>query len=414
MNGIVPMKKQSLTHPIFWLSLLDQISITIAYPLLTLICFDPHSSLFSPQTSQATRSIWYGIFSGLPHSIALLAAPVLAYLSDYVGRKKVLLYGASSAALFSFLAALGVIWGNLWLIVAASVLWGIFVRTEPVALACVSDFSTKENKILHMGYLQLFISIGACIGPFITAYFAERFFFKTLNFSLPFLIGGGFGLFTFAMTYKLFQETYRPPIEKRYSTFKENLSLLAQKKIFKLSLILILTQISWRIYYQFMPPVLKITWHSSSTQIGIFMGLIALWLIIGSGFLIRPLKKYLTTQRIMQYSLYMMLLGALIAVMSILLTKHHLSEMLAWLSAIPIAIGDVILYSALSTLYSESVDAHHQGKIMGINIVLVSLVWTITGFLGGLLAAINIHIPILIAPVTLILLILLWPTLKLT
>jgi len=397
--------KRSLAHPIFWLSLLDQISITIAYPLLTIICFDPHTRLFAVSTSQAVRSIWYGIFSGLPHGIAILAAPILAYLSDYIGRKKVLLYGATSAALFSFIAASALIFGNIWLMIAAGIIWGIFVRTEPVALACIGDFSTDENKMIHMGYLQLFISIGAFIGPLITAYFAQRFFFNTLNFSFPFLIGGFFGIITFWMTYKLFKETYQPPIEKKYSTFKENLKLLARKNIFKVSIILILTQISWRIYYQFMPPILKVSWHSSSAQIGIFMGLIALWLIIGSGFLIRPLKKYFSTGKIIHYSIYAMLLGSLLAAGSVLIKIYFFAKLLAWISAVPIAIGDVIAYSALSTLYSDTGDVHHQGKMMGLNVVIVSLVWTLTGFLGGLAAAANIHLPILIAPATLIILV---------
>ena len=65
----------------------------------------------------------------------------------------------------------------------------------------------------------------------------------------------------------------------------------------------------------------------------------------------------------------------------------QISQYLLWISAAPIAIGDVVAYIAITTLYSNAVDKDNQGKVMGLCFIIISLTWALTALLGGVLAS---------------------------
>lgn len=65
----------------------------------------------------------------------------------------------------------------------------------------------------------------------------------------------------------------------------------------------------------------------------------------------------------------------------------------------PTAAGDVIAYSCLTTLYSNVMPAEKQGKVMGINFIVVGSIWATTGFLGGILMGFSPLLPLALAPI---------------
>lgn len=389
--------------PIFSIIFLDEIGMNIGFPILTFLCFDKKSSLFAATTSHAIRSYWYGILNSLPFIIAIFTVPILTWLSDYYGRKKILFIGALSILGFSVFASLGIIYGTIILVVIGRIVNGICARIQPTALAVIGDISNHKNKIVNMGYLQFYISIGAFLGPLIGGYFANRFLFKQLNFSLPYLIAAGFGLSTLLFIVFGFKETLTKPIERKVS-FSKIIPLLKNPTILKISLILLLTQISWRIYYQFIPPVLKVHFHYSPQIIGMFVAMIAAWLALATSIGLKLLDKLFTTKNILYGACISVFLGLLLANFANHLHPSTLSQIITWFAAAPIAIGDVIIYSLITTFYSNAASEHNQGKVMGINYIIVTIVWATTGILGGCLAAININVPIMFAPLSLLIL----------
>jgi hypothetical protein len=92
------------------------------------------------------------------------------------------------------------------------------------------------------------------------------------------------------------------------------------------------------------------------------------------------------------------LIGLIGTALCCLHTESVLTQSVIWVVAALIAIGDVIAYSALVTLYSNAVAAEHQGKVMGVCFVVVALVWSVMGLLGGKLMSYNLVTPLLVAP----------------
>ncbi len=397
----IKQTKSNTIVPLLWVMLFDHTSLNITFPILTLLFFDLQSHLFPPDTSHAVRSMWYGLCLAIPHIVNLIMTPILSALSDEFGRKKILLVGTLGALLFALTAALGIFFGLLSLLFLGRFIQGAFSRTNPIAQAVIGDISTRENKVRNMGYLQLSISLGAFIGPIIGGYFANQFYFSTLNFSAPYWIASFFAGISCLLTLFFFKETHliknQPAV---WNVFK----LPSLKKVFfhpqvlRVSAILLLSQISWSMYYQFIPPILKTTLGFNAHSLGLFVGLVALWLALATGFGIKFLQEYFTLKEILFISLYLVLLGLVLSVLFCVSPGKSYS-LLIWIAAIPTAVGDVIAYSCLTTLYSDVVEKEEQGKVMGICFIVVALIWSLTAMLGGVIMSFNELLPLLLSPV---------------
>ncbi|MDR3490486.1 MAG: MFS transporter [Gammaproteobacteria bacterium] len=397
----IKSNKSASIFPLLWVMLFDHTSLNIAFPILTLLFFDVQSHLFAPGTSHAVRSMWYGVCAAIPHVVNLVMTPLLSALSDEYGRKKILLVGTLGALLFALTAALGVVFGLLSLLLLGRFIQGAFSRTNPIAQAVIGDISTRENKIRNMGYLQLSISLGAFIGPIIGGYFANQFYFSTLNFSLPYFIATLFAGISCLLTLFFFDETHTVRSKPTLNYF---FNLAALKKVFfqpqvlRISAMLLLSQISWSMYYQFIPPILKTALGFKAHALGIFVGLEALWLALATGFGIKFLQNFFDLKKMLMLSLYLVLAGLVLSVLFCLLPAKGYS-LLIWLAAIPTAVGDVIAYSCLTTLYSDGVLKEEQGKVMGICFIVVALIWSLTALLGGVIMSFNVLMPLILAPV---------------
>lgn len=397
-------RTQGIINRLLGIITLDQTYIQFTLPVITLIFFDPASRLFPVDTQLAVRSMWYGVCISIPSFINLFFAPLLSTLSDEFGRRKFLLFEIMSSFCFMLMAGFAVLFGQLWLLLASFVVRGAFSRTNTTALAIIGDAASQDKKMMYMGYLQVAISIGACIGPIISGFFAHSFFFSTLNFSLPFFIAACLAFTNAVLTYFLIDETLQQSSSQAWRTKTSNrliANLLAVKHvithpdILKTSLLLLLFQLTWACYYQFMPPLLKTVYHFDSHLLGIFIGMIAFWLIIGSGPISKLAHQIFSPRNILNVSIALELAGICVT----LATYYHiLPDIFLWAGAMPMAIGDVLAYICLTTLYSNVVADHMQGKVMGINFLIVGLIWGGSGFCGGLLINYSPMLPLLLAP----------------
>ncbi len=402
------MKSKTPLLPLLWVMLFDHASLNMTFPVLTLIFFDAQSSLFTSGTSQAVRSMWYGLCVAVPHLVNIFITPILSALSDEVGRKKILLLATSGALLFALVAGLGILWGLLSLLLLGNIIRGAFSRTNPIAQAVIGDISTTENKVRDMGYLQLAISLGAFVGPVMGGYFANPFFFKQLNFSLPYFIAAVFALVSCLLMIFLFEETHvkeKAPSFKKLG-FEGFVKIILNPHVIRISIILLLTQVSWSLYYQFIPPILKTTLHFSAHSLGLFIGMIAFWLALTTGLGIKQLRKIFSLEQMLIGSLYVVLFGLLLSVAACWFNGSTFSHVVIWLAAMPIAVGDVIAFSCLIALYSDAVLKEEQGKVMGVCFIVIGVVWALTALVGGMMMSYVDVMPLAVAPLGVLLAIL--------
>jgi MFS transporter, DHA1 family, tetracycline resistance protein len=375
---------------------LNQTALTITFPLVTLIFFDPQSRLLTSDLSTAARSMWYGLCVALPNIINLFFAPYLSILSDEMGRKKILIIEVGSAALFTALVGFGIYFGSMMLVFAGFIIKGAFSRSNPTALAIIADSTPSTKKILYMGYLQFAISVGAALGPIIGGYCATLYFTQ-LNFAAAFIIASVVALISTQLAYVSLPETLINKTISNKARFDwiGLMQCCQQKSVQRIALILILTQISWSAYYQFIPPILKTQQHFNAHQLGWFIGSIAIWLAFAAGPLLVCLHRVLSTQKLLLTSLYFLLAGIFLTIMTQL---EWLPKQMVWLAALPVAAGDVIAYSCLIAFFSNLTSHQHQGKIMGLGFLIVGLTWSLTSFCGGFLMGYHALLPLMLAP----------------
>ncbi len=383
-----------LIRPLFGIVFLDQLYLTLTYPLITLIFFDADSRLFTADTPYAVRSLWYGLCIALTNIMNIFFASSLSILSDKWGRKNVLMIEIASAVIFALGVACGIYIGSLALIFAGFVVKGAFSRTNPTALAIVGDMAPKEKKVIYMGYLQFCISLGAAAGPILGGYFANKFYFHQLNFSAPFFIAACLALINVVVTFFSLQES-RPAANSQPFDWRSVTTLFLHPAILRTSLVLLFLQVSWSMYYQSISPILKTLKHFDAHQLGWFIGMIACWLAFAASVLLYVLHKYLRLRQILLASTYAMLIGLGTTLLACLYPEY---SVLAWLGAAPIAAGDVIAYSCLTALYSSLVAPHQQGRVMGICFIIVASVWALTALLSSLLMTITPELPLVLAP----------------
>lgn len=367
----------------------------IIFPLFALVFFDLQSHLLSSDASHATRSYWYGICIAIPSIATFFSAPILSCLSDRYGRKKLLIISLSGTMISGLITSSAILASSIYLFIFGIFVQGLFCRTNPLAQAAIGDIETGKNKLSTMGYLQSMIAFGAFLGPIIGGYCAHLYF-SQINFSAPFLFSALLSAIGVLICCFFFKETLITP----HKTFSWRLifgSVILFKETLGFAALLACGQFTWSFYYQYVPAALKLTNQFSASSIGLFVGLMALWVTLGSSLGIRVLRDRFTLFSCLKIGLLLQCFGGIL----IIIALYTHCTWLIWLSSIPAAIGDVTAFGVLSTMYSNRYQ-DKQGQAMGACYINAALIWTITGLLGGYLMAISTFFPLIIAPISVI------------
>ena len=152
---------------------------------------------------------------------------------------------------------------------------------------------------------------------------------------------------------------------------------------------LALSQCSWGAYFEFMPPLLKTQLHANPMHIGWFISLITVMLAI-TAFIISPyLTKKISPHQQQGIAIATLLAGCVCAASAGLLPAKPLTYNLFALSACLCACGDVLLYIMIVSDFATYAPKHCKGQMMGLDYLVVTLVWGGMGQLGGWILAHN-------------------------
>lgn len=135
------------------------------------------------------------------YSAALfVSTPLLGRLSDYYGRKPVLLLSMAGAVLAYLMLASAT---SLWMIALARIIGGGMAGNIAAAQAYITDITSAENRARGMGMVGAAFGIGFIIGPALGSALAGDDF-ETANFVLPALFSAFMsGLAFFAILFFL-------------------------------------------------------------------------------------------------------------------------------------------------------------------------------------------------------------------
>ena len=367
---------------------ISEFATGLATPLLTFLFFSTDSSLFPRDLSMAQRGVIFGLFIGIYRLAGLFSNPVFGFLSDLFGRKKIILIAIVGIFIFGICSILALIFHSVWVFAIGACIFSFLWSLRPVSAAAINDVTDNRHKIKNLAFMQFFIGIGAGLGPILGGYLG---LFKPMgyHYMLPFILVVIFSVFLFIYTNCSFKETLSA--SNRFTSPKElflpsNIqTLFSNKTLYFLMLINILDQFSWGAYYNFMPPITKIVFNYGISSVGLFIGLIGIWLIVSTGVLIPFLQRYFNNTQLIIVSSLIGTVGVIINYAATFFPDQILAHYLIWICAFPIAAGDVILFCLLVSLFSSYVSKQYQGTIVGIVYIVGMAMWCLAAPIGGYL-----------------------------
>jgi MFS family permease len=386
------------TASLFLVLIIDAMGMGLVLPLLGPLFMEPSSGLLYAGDTTVIRDIWYSLVVASFSFFMLFGAPFLGDLSDHLGRKKVLLLCLYGTAFGCFLSALGIIIRSLTLLIAGRAIAGFMCGSQSLAQAAIVDMSAASKKVVHLSLISFASCLGFILGPYMAGWLAAPSIVLYYGFTLPFIVAG---LLAFANASALiftFKETFFSKAERKMYLMKGwdiFISAFSNAKVRKLTVIYLLAETGWSLYFQFMPLHLINAFEYESVQIGHFMAYMGVLFALALLGIIRIASKLFSTKELTCYSLLLTAFGVILAMFN--------NELLIWFSAIPASIGGALYYVALLTLFSNAVDAQSQGWVMGVFAAAAAFSWALSGFLIGAFSMFGMYTPFIFACILLLL-----------
>lgn len=388
----------SSAAPLFLAIFVDGMGLGLLFPILNSLLVDPHSSFITMSANLATRHFIFGATISIFMLCWFFGAAFLGDLSDIIGRKKSLLISLVGSCLGYLLSGIAVGYHSLTLLIIGRVIAGFTAGSQAIAQASIVDLSSPENKTRNIGYVLFFCSFGFICGPLCGAFFSNNHFVPWFNLATPFYFASIVSLINALMLTKLYQETFirTSPIKiKLHRAITIFISAFQHDKVRHLSVILLLMLLGWSSYYSFISMFLAGRYQFDTSQIGLFMSVLACGFGLGFGLLVNYLSKRFPLVPTINCGL----IAAAVLSFFTVISNH---PFFVWLYTAPIGTAVAIAYSMIISLFSNQVDENSQGWVMGITGSIMAIGFAITGISSAFLADLNVGAPIWFAGIFLL------------
>jgi MFS family permease len=307
-----------------------------------------HNLFWSPDIS-----LWVA-YAAFPIG-EVIGSPILGDLSDWVGRKKVLVWGFAGSIFSMALCAWSLWLGDFSLFLIGQLLVGFFAGKQAMAQAAITEIQggTKGQKLAFLSVLGgLAWALGPLLGGILMTYG---------GYIWPNILACGVYLFSLFCTHYLFTDNYHP-IQREFSVKKflqsaaDTFTLTWKEKLFS---IFLLNLLGWYILIVSFSDFLITRFHLTDAEIGIYNSYFSLCFalggVIGTAFILHRWKA----QNILFWSLLVGSFG-----LFLLFGAERVVELWTYL-AIP-ALTEAWIYPAYQTVLSDKTCEKSQGKLFGL------------------------------------------------
>ena len=299
-----------------------------------------------------------------------ISAPIFGALSDYLGRKPVLIASLIGSVIGYVLFGIG---GALWMLFLGRIIDGLTAGDMGSLVSYIADSTKPKERTKWFGYVGAAAGLGMIFGPAIGGLLG------TISITLPFFVTAGIFLVLMICTQFFLPESL--PIEKRkknfsikqlnvFSHYKE---ILMIREVRRLIIVGAFFTIALTIYQINFSIFLKDVFSFGPAYVGGILTLIGACDIISRAVLLpRLLKKF------SENSLSYIGLAGLITGMSLIfISAYVLSPILLVIAVITLVIGEGLFDPTFNSRLSSTVNENKQGQLQGVNQSLQSIYLTI-------------------------------------
>jgi len=245
-----------------------------------------------------------------------------------------------------------------------------------IAQASIADVTVLKDRAKNFGLIGAAFGLGFIIGPTLGGFIAGA----TGSPSSPFWLAGALGILN-VMSISLFlPETNINRSEQRKFTFLRGVhniySAFRDVDVRPLYLANFLYVSGFTFFTSFVGILLVLRFHFAESGIGVFFGVMGLWIVFTQGVILRLLAKRYSECTILRSSLFFMMIGlSLYAIVPSIFLLYALIPV--------VAVSNGLSMVNMVALISKSVSASKQGAVLGINGSLMALSQGIIPLIAG-------------------------------
>lgn len=373
---------------------LGYVGFSMVLPIFPSLLLSQDSSSFLPlHYSSEFRYIALGCLIGIYPLGQLIGGPILGKLSDTYGRRPLLVISLVAAAPAYILSGIAIYTKSFALLYISRFICGIFEGNVVIATSSIADISgDRSMRTQRFGFLLAASSIGFVVGPTLSGTVGNYTLLGHSGVDMPFYLAGVlvmFALCIVSMFYKetLSEENRSPFIPKEIHV--EILKPLTSKKLQPLYISNFFLYLAFFLFFVFLPMFLIKKFHYTEDSLSSLITYLALFIFIA------PLS-YGFIARFMQSKTIVIAIGLIFSLCVGSVATFSSPYLLFITLIIPgwcIAAGFTFSTSIVSDVASQKA----QGAVLGTNQSILLLSEVLATFVGGLLAAQYIHLPLYMA-----------------
>jgi MFS family permease len=364
----------------------------LVFPLFPHLFLSSGSVLMPADASLSVRHAYYALAMGVWPLGIFFGTPYWGAMSDQSGRKKMLAVCLIGTAVTYVLGGMALKAGSVWLFVISRLISGFFAGSFTLAQSAIADVSLPHEKAQNMSWITLALSIGLVIGPFITSITALPELSKWFSSSTPFWFAAILACLNTASILALLNETVKENTN-RVSFFKAITSftfIFTDTRVRALAWVSLAVQMGWGFYILTVPLFLEQRFGLTTHGIGLFFSVLGLTLMVMQLFIQPKLFK--------RFPLKLLFIsGASICGITFLMGFIFPYLIAHWLIMIIGSMFDLLTYSSLMAICSNSVSDSEQGMVMGCAGALFGIAWVINSSVIAPIVNHNILVPFLLA-----------------
>jgi len=323
-------------------------------------------------TELGSTALFVGILVSSNALSALIFGPIWGRLSDRYGRKPILIISQAGTGISFLILGLS---PNVYVILFARVLDGVFGGQIPVIRAYISDITTPSTRASEMGKLMIGHTIGMVFGPIIGGILGA------INWRYPAFIAAGLSVIAIILTIKVLIESMpKERVIDLKNRIQNNKLSNNNSKTFSKEIILRFIQVFllFSITVMFnssLSLVLFLRYGASTFIIGLVMTLAGITIMLYGGLLMKPLFRKVGEKRVL-------LFGSILLILNFIIFPFLYDLWMVFLIIPPFVFTMVFLPSLIQSNITKAVDPDKQGLVSGMTTNIQSIAQIISPLLA--------------------------------
>jgi DHA1 family tetracycline resistance protein-like MFS transporter len=377
--------------PVYLVVFVGFLGYSLMIAVFTPMMLRNDNGMLPASSSTAQRSVLLGVLLALYPLGQFLGSPILGALSDRYGRRRILVgsLGATTALYAAIASALAI--QSLPLLMVASFLAGLSEANVVIAQGAIADAASRDDRERLFGYIYLSASLAYVVGPLGGGKLADRSLASWFSYQTPYWAVAILLLLVLIAIMRWFKETHRQTNEQSsyLEAFTNLTRVVTDRRLRGLYGINFLLYLAIFGFFRVYPMYLVDRFHLSVGRVSEFIAWVAVPIVFANVWLVGALSKRLVPRTLVIVSA--VATGVLMAV--IVLPNSQAS---LWFTLGSTALALAVCLPSTAAMLSLAADDDVQGRVMGNNQSMQVGAESVSGLVGGSLAAAAIRLPLLV------------------